>query len=658
MPGAKNLLFALVSFSVGSALAGENLLENPGFENGTNGWSRIPSPVWKICDGAGYGGTKGLVWENNDPKCYVYPARKVVLKPGCVYHMSALVKVDRAEYPDKKKNPVQFGIEWLDNTGKWMAGCYASPVDDNGILKDGWVRYEATTVPMPSNVGGAGILPVMLKGTVGRVRFDDLTFEERPGKVIGYLASSAFRDAVHAGRVRFVAPLFLDTTTRPLSDYSAELAYRSSDGKPATVRPASFAAGLVSFESDAAAFAMGSQLVTLRVFRRGEKKALAEKTLRFTRLEHPMRRRVAYDAHSRMLLDGKPFFPLGMYTGAMDDRTARIYGEGPFNFAIQYGTIKVSHLDAYERIGVLVATDVRSLVYGYNYSAKSRYRTLEESKEAFRAKYAEIGDHPALLMWYLNDEAPLSFVDNISDVHGFLHEIDPDRATLTCICRPKEAAHFLPSYDFAAIDTYPIGYRNLSNTLDGVWRRQRETDEAMWRMRPHWYIPQAFSWKWYMTPESVRQLGITDQHFPTREELMNMTWQGIAAGANGVVMYSFASMRKSMNEDEFRRHWPDVLAVANEMKACAPIILKDPLETKGEATKDIAVRAWRQDGRTWYLAVNRSRDPASCAVRLAEKAADVGQVVGSGVRLSADGQSLDCAFGPLGYALVEVRGGK
>ena len=134
-----------------------------------------------------------------------------------------------------------------------------------------------------------------------------------------------------------------------------------------------------------------------------------------------------------------------------------------------------------------------------------------------------------------------------------------------------------------------------------------------------------------------------------------MTWQGIAAGANGVVMYSFASMRKSMKEDEFRRHWPDVLAVANEMKACAPIVLMDPLETEGMVTKDVVVRAWRQDGRTWYLAVNRSRGPASCAVRLSEKAAGVKPVAGSGARLSADGLSLNCAFGPLGYALVEVR---
>ena len=35
----------------GAATAGENLLENPGFENGTDGWKRIEAPVWKIVEG-------------------------------------------------------------------------------------------------------------------------------------------------------------------------------------------------------------------------------------------------------------------------------------------------------------------------------------------------------------------------------------------------------------------------------------------------------------------------------------------------------------------------------------------------------------------------------------------------------------------------------
>jgi len=638
-----------------AALAGENLLVNPGFECGTNGWARVPSSVWRISAGEGYAGTSALVWENADPKRYAYPAQQVALRPGCVYRMTALVKVDRMEFP-VRKDPVQFGLEWSDRNGKWMSGCYARPVEDNGMLKDGWVRYEATTVPMPANVGGGGLLPVLLKGAVGRVRFDDMTFEETPAKVVSYLVTDAFRDAAHAGKVRFLAPLFLDTSASPLSAYMAELVYRSSADKTAVARPASFAENLVTFELDVADLARGSQVVTLKLAGCPGGKVLAEQKLRFTRLARPPRRRVSYDRHRRLLVDGKPFFPLGMYTGHMDAELFGTYAEAPFNFALQYGAVSLEELDAYERIGVLVATDVRSLVYGYDYSAKSRCRTLEESKEAFRAKYAEIGDHPALLMWYLNDEAPLSFVPNITDVHGFLHEIDPARATLTCLCRPQEASHFLPSYDFAAIDTYPIGYRNVSNALDSVWARQRESDEAMWRMRPHWYIPQAFTWKWYTTPEFCRQAGIVDQHFPTREEMLNMNWQGIAAGANGIVMYSFGEACKKERRAEYLSHWPDVVAVAKELKACERILLSDPLETAPEVSADLAARAWRQDGRTWYLVVNRSRGPATGTVRLTDGAAGVETVVGSGARLSADGRSLVCAFGPIGYTLVEVKG--
>lgn len=638
------------------ATAGENLLGNPGFENGAEGWKRIEPPVWKIVEGEGYDGTKALVWENDDPKCYVYPAGEIKLEPGRIYHFTALVKTDSI-----KNGKVQVGIEWSNTQGKWSGGSYASPVDDNGMLKDGWVRYEATTVPMPSDVGEAGLLAVMTKGSVGRVRFDDFTFEAREFRVVDHLVSSAYRNCASGGKVRFVAAIHLNTQDRPLSDYAAELVYRDVEGVERTASANRLEAECAEFELDVAGLRMGRQDVRLRVSRKGEAKALGEASLCFARLEKPLCRRVTFDAERKMLVDGKRFFPLGMYTSTMMTKeNYDYYSQAPFNFAVQYGRAStVAQLDAYAAIGVFAAVDVRSLIYGYNYSAKSELKTLAESQQALRAKYAEMGTHPALLMWYLNDEAPLSFVPNVTEVHNFLHEIDPDRPTLTCICRPTEADNFLPSFDVAAIDTYPIGHRDTSNPMHVVWERQRQTDEIMRGMRPHWYIPQMFTWEWFTNLEFRKLNGITDQHFPMRVEMLNMTWQGIAAGANGIVMYSFEAMRRNLKDKEkFEKTWAEVVAVAKEVKRFEPILLSDDLPVAEGLPKEIVARAWRHGDSDCYLLVNRFRIAAKGSLKLPCMAQGIETEVGTGVGLSADGRSLVCDFGPLGYAIVTVRGSR
>ena len=649
------MAFLAVGSASGAPSAGDqaNLLENPGFENGTAGWKRIDPPVWKIVEGEGYGGTKALVWENDNPDRYVYPAGKIKLEPGRIYHFTALVKTDSI-----KNGKVQVGIEWQNTQGKWSGGSYATPVDDNGMLKDGWVRYEATTVPMPSDVGGAGLLPVMTKGSVGRVRFDDFTFEAREFRTVDYLVSSAYRDCASEGTVRFVAAIHLNTQARPLSDYAAELAYLDAEGSGRTVRAKRFDAECAEFELDVASLLKGAQDIRLIVSCKGEAKPIGEASLGFTRLEKPLCRRVVFDAERKMLLDGKRFFPLGMYTSTeMTKEGYGYYSQAPFNFAVQYGRAStVAQLDAYAAIGVYAAVDVRSLIYGYDYSAKSGLKTFSESQKALRAKYAEIGAHPALLMWYLNDEAPLAFVPNVTDVHSFLHEIDPERATLTCICRPDEASNYLPSYDVAAIDSYPIGYRDTSNPIHVVWERQRRTDEDMREMRPHWFIPQMFTWEWYTKPEFRKLNGITDQHFPTREEMLNMTWQGVAAGANGIVMFSYEAIRRNLKDKaEFEKTWAEVVAVAKEVKRFEPMLLSDDLPVAEGLPKEIVARAWKTGDGDGYLLVNRFRTAAKGTLRLPGAAAEIRTEVGAGVGLSADGRSLVCDFAPLGYAIVKVK---
>ncbi len=650
------LPFACFALAAGCALAAENMLKNPGFEEGTNFWRHISGSDIRIEEGTGYQGGKALVWDNDDPKRHRFPAQPVDLEPGRTYRFTALVKTDGFS---GNGNDVLVGLEWYLRSGVWGGGCYGKPVDDNGIVKDGWVRYEGVTAPIPSDVARAGFLMATKDGCVGRVKFDDVTLEGREVRRIEFITTDAYRDTVSSGKVRILAALHLDVAGFSISNYMARLTYRTADRKTATVPADSLTGEEASFTLDVDRLAMGSQVVRFEVRRDGLEKPYGEASLRLTRLDRPLRRRVTYDSAHRMRLDGKPFYPLGMYTGRIKDEEFKIYADSPFNFVMQYGGVTRKDLDKWEKIGVLVATDARSFIYGYDYSAKSRYKTLAESQEALRAKYAEIGDSPALVMWYLNDEAPVSHAPNIAEVHAFLHEIDPERATLTCLCRPKTANMFLSSFDFMAVDTYPIGYRAVPG-FEKCYERQTEVEAAMRSMRPHWFIPQAFNWRWCHSDEVIKRYSIPDSvlRMPSRAEFGNMCWQGIAGGANGILAYSFSTMRKYMSKDEFAASWADVCSVAREIRGMEAVLLSQDVPVAKGLPSAIVARAWRHEGRCWYVVVNCRCEAAEGRLPLGAKAGSFKQEIGSGVSLDREGDALACKFPPLGYAIVSLALGK
>lgn len=70
--GRQGLSFALVAIA-GVGFAAENMIPDSGFEKDGEGWRRIDGTTWRVISGEGYGKSKGLVWENDDPGHYSYP---------------------------------------------------------------------------------------------------------------------------------------------------------------------------------------------------------------------------------------------------------------------------------------------------------------------------------------------------------------------------------------------------------------------------------------------------------------------------------------------------------------------------------------------------------------------------------------------------------
>jgi len=642
------LLFALSAEAL-SAI-GDNMLKNGDFEKGFDYW-RKPGSMWRVEDGAGYGGTKGLVWENLDCKKREYPAQYVKLEPGCAYRLTALVKVDELQ---KGVGP-SIGFEWFDVNRKWVAGAYAHPVDDNGILKDGWVRYEATTRMMKESDARGGVLCMLKAGATGRVRFDDFTFERVPVKPIEFLCTSAYRDSAADGTLRILASINADTNL-----HTAALSVRMASGAEQTLSPVSFSDDVAVFTVPVTDLAMGKQKLKFVLVARDGGKVIADKEVEFARTVggNPEKRRISFDSQCRMILDGKRFFPLGHYTGYMSPDDIKQYKRGPYNFAVQYGGIDERQLDAWQKAGVFVAADVRGYIYGYRYATKRGWKTFEDTKAQLHNRFKAIGHHPALIMWYLNDEAPVGMASNTAQVHEFLHSLDPERATLTCLCHPETARDFLPSYDVLAHDCYPIGnHAGPRSELERITRQMRVTADNMRLMRPLWFIPQTFDWKWCYSKEVWPKCDKKNLRMPTRQEMANMTWQGIACGANGIISYSYSTIRKNTKGDEFEKAWGDTCDVAHEVKKMEDVLLSDDVtEEFAEGCKALPkylpVRFYRHEGRIWMLAVNATREAMRSKIDMPLPCRNLATALGGGVSLAPDGKSIVLDLPPMGYAFV------
>ena len=200
---------------------------NPGFEAGTNGW-QIPNALWRIEDGAGRKGSKCLVYENKDPKRYLFPRHSLALDAGGIYRYGAWVKVDARPGDGRRRIEPKVSLDFADAGGKWIGAHYARSIGKPDA--DGWVRYEGVTRPLASAVVSGNLFGFMPRGGTGRVRFDDFFISCEEVRHVDTVVSSVYRDAATEGLVTFIATLFVNPAKMSLDSLSAMFAYRNADG--------------------------------------------------------------------------------------------------------------------------------------------------------------------------------------------------------------------------------------------------------------------------------------------------------------------------------------------------------------------------------------------------------------------------------------------
>ncbi|MCL6519609.1 MAG: hypothetical protein K6T99_07215 [Armatimonadetes bacterium] len=359
---------------------------------------------------------------------------------------------------------------------------------------------------------------------------------------------------------------------------------------------------------------------------------------------------ITFDKDGFLNVNGKPFFPIGIYTLQNKDGKNHdaVMAEGKaagFNMTVFYAYTPETVtplLDAAARNGILAfiyPTIPFSIEGGKTLTDEAIVKDIELRK-----------NHPALLGWYVVDEPEgigKGSVEEVLHRYKLIKKTDPKHPCSLVVMSPQAAEKYRLCTDIMWIDPYPIPYRPVTYVTDCV----SGAIKAVGKDKPVWAVLQAFDW-------NVWKTGKVDKvHRPTPEEERCMTYLALVHGAKGIIYWAHLGSRYYIHD--YPLHWATVKKLAGEMKLLTPALLARSIEgTLAVSPVDAPIDTMvKQVGDAFYvLAVNHNSDACKATFNLKglQKSARVEVVFESRTLEAKDGIWSD-NFAPLEVHVYKIK---
>ena len=607
------IVLAMVCVASSFAKATENKAEplpkNAGFETpdakggGAADWSLYGNGAWSVKRGEGRNGTSALIC--GDVGKGGWTTQWVEVEPGRPYRVEGWVRTE-----DVEGSGVCIDFSWHDAYGTRIGTAGTQP---RVMGTTAWTKVSLEAFVPPAAAKRCLIGTPVTGNTKGKAWFDDLRITPVNLPPIGAFISDAYRNRAAEGPVTFHVALNAKKDEIAAKGYHGRFVCEIVVGRvdrPKSAKHVMYNAlcrdaanpSELSATVEALSLPLGESKVTFELLD-GKGKVVATKSLTFTRTSKPETKGVRIDARGITRIDGKPFFPLGMFMHSIDRSTADRYSKGPFNCCMPYSAPTKADMDYAHAKGLKVLYALNACYAGLAW-ATDRGITNEATEVAYITRHVnEFKDHPALLAWYINDELGLDWLKRLTMHRDLFERLDPTHPTWVAHYMVEDIRSHLPSFDVIGSDPYPI-CQTGDPPISQVMEHTRITRKGVFGARAMWQIPQAFDWGGY------REKDKDMTRPPTFDEMRNMAWQFIAEGANGLIFYSYSSWEKMKWRTPPEQMWEHVCLIGAEVKDKFPVFLSDePAPTVSLITKDASARAWRKDGETWLLAVNPTYKP-------------------------------------------------
>ena len=590
------------------------VLLNPSFEvsneqDGAADWNSDPD-YFTVTTEETHTGNASLKW-SGDGREYKLCSQSTHIVPGTSVVFSVWIKTK-----DMKDGNATVCLEWMKKDGSWYGGEYAPGV--TGTTNE-WVKVSCQT-QVPEDAVSPHITCYATKAASGTAWFDDVEITPYFPPLFSGITTNRYRGQSVGGNVDiFVGYTPTDTET-DFTTLLPELTILDDDGNKMTsdvtaVSLVEAGDDFYRFSFDSTSLDVGHYTLTCSMTD-PHSQELETISTSFTRLEQ-FPERVSYiDENLRLIHEGGPFFPLGLYLHGASDDEIELFADSPFNCVMPYASIDRDTLDKLFEHGIKTIYSVKDNFPGLNSD------TMEQANAKTAETVEALRDHPGILAWYINDELPITMVNDLTARRDQMEMLDPGRPTWVVLYQVNGLRSYLSTFDVIGSDPYPIPSGDASRAAE--WTHK--TFDAGFGCRAVWQVPQIFNWACYQKEEEAKK----QYRAPTFAEMRGMSWMCIAEGANGLIYYSFFDLqRMSKTEAEggralvpepFDIRWGEVKTIAQEIADQFPILLSAEktlnIKPAAQNSPDVSWRLFGTAEGTWILAVNRSDEEQTAKFQL------------------------------------------
>src|SRR3954469_4416680 len=277
--------------------------------------------------------------------------------------------------------------------------------------------------------------------------------------------------------------------------------------------------------------------------------------------------RVTFNAEGIALVDGKPFFPIGVFTYSLDPTVLAELREVHCN-TVLHG----------------FNPDQLNLLHDHGLMA-----VCETSEPWIKAAK----DHPALLAWYLTDEPENRGVTPEGEHKRYLElkKTDPNHPIGLCHTSFEAMTKFKDACDFTMTDIYPIT-KNRDTNIMGVSIMMDEARRIHGQAWPQWTYIQSFG-----GPETDAGVWAV----PLPHEVRFMTYQALVHRATGILYFSYWPQQP--------RTWQSLATLNNEIQTLVPRLVVPGEERMLNGTSDAVqarMRSTAHGASGFVIAINTS----------------------------------------------------
>lgn len=338
-------------------------------------------------------------------------------------------------------------------------------------------------------------------------------------------------------------------------------------------------------EIDLRELPVGQHPVRAELRAAGERVAWAEATLsKWPPAEHT----VQIGGDRRLWVDGHPFFPLGFYWVAREERHYRLLAETGFNTvvyeAVPQGGVTDDFAAAEADLDLLHRCGLKGIV-DFSWSVRGPRSEMAEIQRGVE----RLRHHPAVLAWEIVDE-PHSFggvgPEELQEAYDLIRSLDPYHPIFVNFYVAGYSTLCLNALDILGRDPYPVPREPLGMVATSV----EEMNRLSGGTKPLWITLQAFS----EPPAFTR---------PTFMQVRCMTYLALLRGANGLLYFLYGYPGCPAGEpmpDAYPSLWGEFPRLAREIPALLPILAASPGGEGNRSIPNITVET-ESPGLEWSL---------------------------------------------------------